>query len=182
MAPAFSISYILENDPRIQERVRRRFSKDIAFLKANGFRELCFYGEQMPPLTLRRVRYLPIIVLMVFGREVIHVSDQRQVTASFALLVHLERATIAVPMGMGTKLYTAFEDGSLLITNSFPVWEPPRAGTNVEKQSSAGRGIDAWTFHQARLAELEREGKTRDHCLDFGAYVRMSNQEEQSIG
>lgn len=181
MAPAFQVTYLQEFDPGVQERVRRRFAKDIGFLMSKDFHELCFYGEQLPPLSLRRARYLPINVLMFFAREVLSMRNGRQITASFILMLNPEMPTLALPMGMGIKLYTAFEDGHLLITNSFPVLESPRPGTNVDKQSSAGKGMDVWAFHLKRIAEYEGRGQRPDPLLDFNRYILLSNQEEDAI-
>lgn len=107
MASKFPIAYIQDFQPEARARIRKRFSKEIDYLKANGFQELCFYSEQTPPLSLRRIGYMIILVLMFFSQEVLRVQGQRQVTASILLLVHPERATLALPMGMGIKLYTA---------------------------------------------------------------------------
>jgi hypothetical protein len=100
---------------------------------------------------------------------------------TFLLLENPKKATLALLLGMGIKLYTAFEDGSSLITNSLPIWENPGHGMNFEKQASAGRKMDIWTFHQKRLAELEGQANGPDSLLDFNRYIRQSDQEEESF-
>src|SRR5262245_39226065 len=109
----FDITYSQEFDPAIHERVRRRFRRESDALAANGFRELCFYNEQLGPWSA--IAYSPVLLTMRWQREVVRVRGRLEAIATFLLMSHGDPPTIALPFGLGVKLYTRFTDGTILI-------------------------------------------------------------------
>ena len=81
-----------------------------------------------------------------------------QAAASFLLLRHTEPETVALPMGMGVKLYSGFADGTLVITASFVSTAVPRANTGVRKQAEEMSIPGAWQRHQERVAAFTANG------------------------
>lgn len=88
-------------------------------------------------------------------------------------------STIALPLGLGVKLYTGFTDGTLLVSASFASCLQP-AVDSVVKHASKVPLDEAWTLHQRRAEEMERQGKQILQALDFDRYVEMSRHEESA--
>jgi len=109
--------YVLATDPDFHSRIRARYSRDIESLTSLGFRQLCYYMEQLQPFSA--VFQLPMLLLMFLHREVLTIQSPLRIAPGFVLLYHTDPPTIALPMGMGIKLYTGFTEGSILITCTF---------------------------------------------------------------
>ena len=113
-----SPEYILTTDPQNHSRIRARYSGDFEALTKLGFHQLCYYIEQLRPFSA--VFQLPMLLLMLAHREVLIIQSPLRISSGFLLLYHIDPPTIALPMGMGIKLYTDFADRSILISYTFP--------------------------------------------------------------
>jgi hypothetical protein len=151
-------------DPRLQSRVRTRYSGEMAALQALGFRQLACKLEARGPFSA--VLYLPILPLMRRAEEVLVFPFPLRLAAAKVLFVHSGPPSIASCMGMGVKFYTNFSDQSLLISSTLQshvalqdldvqdcklqiVWTPPCRTPE-----------EAWLSPKRRTAEMEAEGKT----------------------
>ena len=113
----FQTTYSQEFDASIHERVRRRFSRDREVLAARGFQELCFYNEQFGIAST--LLALPVFLVMRLKGEVVRIRRRLDASATFLLMSHRDPQTIALPFAMGVNLYSAFTDGTLLISGNF---------------------------------------------------------------
>ena len=170
-----SIAYVQQHDPNIQSRVRRRYSRECGTLAAHGFEELCFYSERLGAYSA--LRYLPMTLLMLFKGEVLGGHGRFDVGGSYLLMRHRRPSTIALPLGLGVKLYTGFTDGTLLVSASFASCLQPGVDS-VVKHASKLPLDETWTLHQRRAEEMERQGRQILQALDFDRYVEMSRHEE----
>ncbi len=169
------IAHVQQHDPNIQSRVRRRYSRECATLAAHGFEELCFYSERLGAFSA--LLYLPMTLLMLFKGEVLGGHGRFDAGGSYLLMRHRRPWTIALPLGLGVKLYTAFTDGTLLVSASFDSYLVP-AGNSIIKHASKLPLDEAWALHQQRVEEMEDQGKQVLQALDFNRYVEMSRHEE----
>jgi len=174
-----AINYIEELGPDLHARVRARFARDIETLTGLGFRELSFYSEQFGLFS--SFIGLPISLAMLLKREVIRLESGLQVRASFVLMFHARPATLALPLGLGIKLYTRFTDQTLLVSTNFPSCLVSQSGSNVVKCSSTSNIAGAWAEHQQQVRELEAGGKTVRRSVGFRDYVEASQQEERAV-
>ncbi len=172
-----SIAHVQQHDPNIQSRVRRRYSRECGTLAAHGFEELCFCSEQLGAYSA--LLYLPMTLLMLFKGEVLGGHGRFDAGGSYMLMCHRRPWTIALPLGLGVKLYTGFTDRTLLVSASFASCLAP-AGDSVIKHASKLPLDQAWTLHQRRVEEMEGQGKRVIQALDFDRYVEMSRQEESA--
>ena len=170
-----SISCVQQHDPRIQSRVRHRYSRECDALAVHGFEELCFCSEQLGSYSA--LFYLPMTFVMVLKREVRGGHGRFEAGGSYLLMRHRRPSTIALPMGLGVKLYTGFTEGTLLVSANFTSCLQP-AGDGVVKYASKMALDDAWTLHQRRVEEMENRGKQVLQALDFDSYLKMSRQED----
>jgi hypothetical protein len=167
--------YVQQHDLKIQSRVRHRYAGECRDLSALGFEELCFYSEQLGPYT--GLFYFPMTLLMLYKGEVLGGHGRFDVGGSYMLMYHRHPSTIALPLGLGIKLYTGFTDGTLLVSTSFASCLQPSDDT-VVKYSSKQPADETWRQHQERIAEMEARGKQVRPAFDYERFVEMSRQEE----
>jgi hypothetical protein len=170
-----SITSVQQHDANIHSRVRQRYSRERDELAAHGFEELCFYSEQLGAYSA--FLYLPVALVMLFKREVLGGHGRFDAGGSYMLLQHRHPSTIALPLGLGVKLYTGFTDGTLLISANFDSCLQP-AGDCVVKHASKLPLADAWMLHKRRVEEMQSQGKHILQALDFNRYREMSHQED----
>jgi hypothetical protein len=162
----------------IERRVRARYADQVHALSELGFQELCCYSELLGNYSL--LHSLPTVISMRMGREVMYRRPRLQAAAAFLLLRHTAPETIALPMGMGVKLYSSFTHGTLVITASFVSMAVPRANSGVRKQSEDMSIRTAWQRHQERVATFTANGAVLS-ADSFAVYVAMSRQEDLSL-
>jgi hypothetical protein len=168
--------YLLTTDPELLARIRSRYAKEIHALSALGFRTLGFTIEQLGPGSV--ILKFPMFILMLVNREVVAVRSPLRLAAGNLLLLHPDPPALALPMGMGTKIYTDFTDRTILISCTFSSYAVPRPGSSIAKIITS-KGIDeAWRLHQQRVLELQSEGKAVVAHTSFDDYVDMSRREE----
>ncbi len=174
-----STEYILATDPQIHSRIRARYSRDIEALTRLGFRQLCYYIEQLRPFSA--VFQLPMLLLMLGHREVLIIQSPLRVSLGFILMYHTDPPTIALPMGLGIKLYTEFADRSMLVSYTFqsPAVSHP---SPFIRRIATTKGLDeAWRLHQNQVRDLEGMGKMVNPQTSFNSYVDMSRREEGTL-
>jgi hypothetical protein len=116
-------------------------------------------------------------LLMLYKREVLGGHGRFDVGGSYILMYHRHPSTIALPLGLGVKLYTGFTDGTLLVSASFDSCLQP-SGDTVVKYSSRLPLDEVWRQHQQHVAEAEAQGKQVRPAFNFERYAEMSRQED----
>ena len=168
--------YILLTDPHVTTRIRARYSNDVKSLSALGFCQLCFYLEQLGPYSA--ALQLPMLFLMLAKREVLVLPSPLRLAAGFILLCQTEPPALALPMGIGVKIYTDFMDRTLLISCTFSSYAVPRPGSLITKLTTPDGIDEAWRLHKQRVLQLEGNGKSAVPHPSFESYVEMSRREE----
>lgn len=171
-----STEYILATDPDVHSRIHARYARDIHSLTKLGFRHLCYYMEQLKPFSA--ILQLPMLILMFLYREVLTIQSPLRIAPGFALLYYTDPPAIALPMGMGVKLYTGFTDGSILLTCTFSNPGVLKSTPYVRRIETANGLEEAWQLHQDNVRELERNGKVVLPHVSFNTYVELSRREE----
>jgi hypothetical protein len=172
------ITCVEDVPPAIERRVRARYADQVDAMEQLGFHELCCYSELLGDYSL--LLSLGNVIFMRMKREVLYRRRRLQAAAAFLLLRHTNPETIALPMGMGVKLYSGFADGTLVITANFVSTAVPRANTGVRKQAEVMSIPRAWQRHQERVATFRTNGAMLS-ADSFGVYIAMSRQEDASL-
>lgn|SRR5687768_4373909 len=162
----------------IRERVRQRFAADIQRLSALGFSECAFYTELLRPYSL--LLNLPMLVMMKMQREVLSRHARFRAGSSYLLLRHDSPPTIALPFGLGVKLYTGFNDRFILISANFPSHAIPDNNPLVQKHGDKVTLEEVWQLHQRRARDNVTLGRTIQDAT-YDAFVQMSATEENAI-
>ena len=174
-----STQYILATDPDIHSRIHARYAREVESLTKLGFRHLCYYMEQLQPLSA--VFQLPMLLLMFLHREVLTIQSPLRIASGFVLLYHTDPPTIALPMGMGIKLYSGFTEGSILVTCTFSNAGVSNPSPYIRRIETTKGLEEAWRLHQSNVREVEGNGKIVLPQVSFNTYVDMSHREEAAF-
>ena len=172
-------------DPRLQERVCKRYSGEIAILQALGFEKLAYKLETLEPFSA--VSRLPIVLLMRAKGEVLTFPFPLRLACGHPLLVHSEPSSIADCMGMGVKFYTNFSDHSLLISSTLQSHIALQddvlrtSSLRIVRNYPSRTPEEAWLSHKRRTKEMEVQGKTFRNTSTFADYVDISRREELDL-
>ncbi len=159
-------------DPMVN-RVRTKFQHSINELAPFGFKECCCYSE-----TTARFGLFGSFPALFF--EIGKVHGLLRISIYNIILVSREYATFALIMGLGTKFYTAFTDGTLLITRSFASSAPDRTTATMSIVSRPGPLEQAWNDHRASIQQHQSAGRLLREATEFEDYVALSLREEET--
>lgn len=161
-----------------QRRVRERYADDMRQLSAIGFTEYCFYAELLRPYSL--IRNFPMVVLMRMQREVISRYPRLRAAGSYILMRHDSPPTIALPMGMGLKLYTGFTDRFVLVSANFRSYAIPESDPLLQKHGDDVSVEEAWDLHRRRAEDNVGLGRTFREA-SYEHFAEMSEIEEHAV-
>jgi hypothetical protein len=169
------IGHVRIRSVAFEKRVRARFQSEIAQLTRLDFEYSYSDGETFSLLRMPLV--LPALTAFAMWRnhEAMTIYRGTKLLAGFPVLSSSDRRTCANPSGLGVKFYTAFTDGTLLVSKNFD--DPTSAAPMVVKHCKAASIAQAWAEHQGRIEELEAEGKHVDCDTSFEAYAELSQKE-----
>jgi hypothetical protein len=157
-------------DPDVQARVRARHSAKTVSLQALGFQHFAYCLELLPPYSA--ISRFPLVLVMR-KREVLVFPRPARLGIAYAILGHSNPASIAGITGLGTKFYSVFSDGTLLISSSYR--SPLVAGANSRIiQSPCCETVEeAWRAHKLKVSELQAQGSTLRSLSSFADYVEI---------
>jgi len=162
-------------DKELRERIRRRFQAEIGELTRLGFTWAFADGETIS--WLRFPLILPAITAFSLWREGIPAAlhSGTRMLFGYPVLVSESEPAFANPSEDGVKFYTAFEDGTLLVSKNYDF--PFTAAPGIVRQARKATIADAWKAHQERLRAMEAIGKAVDRRMGHRDYARLSKQE-----
>jgi len=172
-------------DPKLQGRLCKRYSGEIAILHALGFKTLAYKLETLEPFSA--VSRLLIVLLMRTQGEVLTFPFPLRLACGHPLLVHSEPSSIADCMGMGVKFYTNFSDHSLLISSTLQSHIALQSDVvrtsnlQIVRNYPSRTPEEAWVSHKRRTKEMEAQGKTICNTSTFADYVDISKREELDL-
>jgi len=168
--------YAQITDSTLQTRVGARYSTEIDSFRRVGFRRLAYCLELLGPFSA--ILQLPVLLLTLPKREVLVFRWPLRLAVANVLLAHAEPPSIALCMGMGVKLYTAFSNNTLLISSTFQSHAVPGPRSSITKSPPFPTVELAWSGHATRVRQMEHEGRVVRPSLAFEDYVAMSLREE----
>ena len=168
------IGHVQIDRPEFEQRIRARYAKDIAQLEELGFRYFCSYGETFS--IFRLALLLPAITTWGMWRdhEAMAVRGTK-LLAGYAVLLSRDGTTYANPNGLGIKLFTLFQDGSLLSSGTYN--DPTARGPLVTRHFREAAVGDIWAEHQEHTRDREAQGRQVDRRISVEAWVRISELE-----
>ena len=169
------VGHVEVPDKKLRQRIRRKFQAEIGELTRLGFSWAFADGETIS--WLRFPLILPALTAFGLWREGVPTALHRgtRMLFGYPVLVSESEPAFANPAEDGVKFYTAFEDGTLLVSKNHD--DPFTAAPGVVKQARKATIADAWKAHQERLRAMEAIGKAVDRRIGHRAYARLSKQE-----
>jgi hypothetical protein len=171
-----TVGHVQIFSPAIERRIRMRYQSEIDQLQVLGFDYQFSDGETLP--LLRMLLLFPALVVFTMWRkgEVIAIHDGTTYLVGHPVFISKNKTAFAEPSGLGTKFYTAFQDGSLLISKAYADGGMP-SGSMIVKYAQEASIDETWAAHQERIAVLEAGGKRLDRRTSFHAYVEIERME-----
>jgi hypothetical protein len=168
--------YTRITDHHTQERLKARYTAEIKDLQAIGFRHLAYCLEDHGPYSA--FRHSLEALLMTFQRENFRIKWPFRMTLANVLLATDNPPAIALCLGLGVKLYSIFEDGSMTITVNFNTYATPNPGSRITRLEAPGPIAQAWALHQEAVHQKSGQIDFLSPTMNFGDYVMMSGFEE----
>jgi hypothetical protein len=81
-------------------------------------------------------------------------------------------------MGMGTKFYSIFSDGTMIISSDFMSRAVPSPESKINRLGPHSTLEQTWSFHKAEVLRRSRAMEFLSERMTFGDYVLMSAFEE----
>ena len=171
-----TIEHVQIYSPEIEQRIRARYQSEISQLTDLGFNYLFSDGETFS--LFRLVLILPAITVihMRCKGEVMTLHDGTKLLTGHPVLISKNKNTFGYTSGLGAKFYSAFQDGTLLVSKAYADADIP-AGPMIRKYARKASISDTWIEHQERISALESEGKRVDCQTSFQVWAEISEKE-----
>ena len=165
-------------DDGLRRKTGARYQREIAALQQLGFRSLAPCLEVLGAFSA--LYQFPVLLLTLPKREVLVFPWPLRLAVANALLCKADTPTIALCMGMGVKLYSAFTDGTLLISATFQSHAVPSPASAIVKSPACLTLAQAWSTHQQAVLALQGKGKAVRTGVEFEDYIAHSRLEENT--
>jgi hypothetical protein len=164
---------------RVEQRVRERYASDIDELNSLGFSYTYTSGEGMALSHLLLIYPAFILLRARANGAILTLGRGGKVLLAAPVLISTDGRTFAHPESLGTSFYTAFRDGSLLVTKNFDL---PVDGTAKYMLDASDRtDAEAWQAHKARLDKLDTESNPAKRDRSYEAFQNIAGREDDFL-
>lgn len=162
------------SSPSAEERTRVRYGPEMCELADLRFDELFIFGEGFSVFRVLLIFPALTVIRMLQKDENLSIEGGNFVI-SYPVLGARDKSAFAHVFGMGTKFYTAFDDGTLLISKNFLNDMGERPGiVEFDREASIA---DTWADHQHQIQILEAAGKRIDRQTSFQFYSELARKD-----
>jgi len=158
-----------------EQRVCQRYRAEIAELSGFGFEYCSCFGEAFSAVRLLFLIPALVVVLLLLSRRPFRIYQGVKIMSCYPLLISRDKATYANPSENGVKLYTAFTDGTFLVTATGAVEESD--GSTMTKFGGASSIPQVFALHEKRLRTFESTGKRVDRSACFSNFAGLWEKE-----
>lgn len=171
-----NVSHDEISDPRVEQRVRARYSSDIDELTSLGFSYAYTSGEGMA-LSHVLLIYPGFILLRARANgAVLTLGGRGQIYLAAPVLISTDGRTFAHPESLGVSFYSAFRNGMLLVTKNFDL--PVDGTSEYILQASDQTDMEAWQRHKERLDKLDTAANPASRDRSYQAFAETSLRED----
>lgn len=161
---------------RLQARLDERYAAQVSALKNLGFFHLAYAAEDHGPFSAFRMFNFILPALM--NGELLSFPWPFRLASANLLMETPNPPTIALCMGLGTKFYTLFEDGSIILSTEFTSRRVPKPGSKFTKVPTQPTLQETWDLHKAEALDRAQQIDFLSPTARFGDYVLASAFEE----
>jgi hypothetical protein len=169
------LEFVQVASPSVDLRLRTRYQAATAELTSLDFDHLCSYGETFSAFRLLLVLPAIVVLSMWRNREVVRLYEGNRIQACYPLLIAKDKSTYADVNGDGVKFYTAFTDGSFLVSATYVACtlENPK----ITRHCRVAGIREIWNEHRSTIEAFEASGRRVNRRIDFQTFVDMSHRE-----
>lgn len=164
------IKYIQIDSVDLDRRIRKRYQSQINEIEMNGFVRLFYLGEAFRVAHLFLILPAIVFIMMWLNGELLLLRNGRIVVA-YPVFASDDGSTLAYIFGLGTKFYTAFRDGTLVVNKSFKDRLPD--SRELIKHGGKRNISAAWIDHQKEVRGMESVGRAVDRQTGFDFFVSL---------
>lgn len=161
---------------RLQVRLDERYAAQVTALKDLGFFHLAYAAEVHGPFSAFRM-FNFIFPALQHG-EILHFPWPFRLASANLLMETPNPPTIALCMGLGTKFYTIYEDGSIILSTGFHSRRVPKPGSKFTKVPTQATLARTWNLHKEEAMNRAGQIDFLSPTARFGDYVLASAFEE----
>jgi hypothetical protein len=173
------VNYSQITGNRIQSRLNKRYGAEISALKNLGFHHLAYCLEDHGAFSaLTQFRIIP---LALSHGEILTIKWPFRLASANILMAFENPPSIALCMGMGIKFYSAFYEGTVVISSTFMSAMVPRDGSKVIRLPPKRSLQETWSAHKAEVMKQSHQAEFLTDVMTFGDYVLMSGFEVDSL-
>jgi hypothetical protein len=169
-----NVANVQIQSPRFIERIRARYADETDELAALGFAEMFCFGEGFSVLRLFLIFPALVVIAMLRKGEALSLQGG-DVVEGYPVFIARDGSAFASVSRMGAKFYTAFQDGTLLISKTYVIDMGDRPGIiDYAREASIS---DIWAEHQQQIQALEAAGKSIDRQNSFQFYSELKRKD-----
>jgi hypothetical protein len=170
------IEHIQADSLEFGHRIRIRYQSEIDQLTNLGFAPIFFFGWAFPLIRLLLLFPALVCLMMWFKREVMGILDGTKILVVNPIFISSRSDAFAEASGLGVKLCTAFQDGTILVSKNYgDDHESHEAAVVIHTYKNASIG-ETWDQHQ-RGVQLLQTGRNRAKCQNsFQAFDEIERK------
>jgi hypothetical protein len=153
---------------QIDAKLESKYQEQLQALAPLNFKDMMQMHEKAFPFSAIALFFLYPMMLM--NGEVFRVESPLRFVILYPVLVNRQYGTFAAVFSKGVTFSTAYTDGTVLSSTSFPSQEVVKPEHKIYRfaPTEALSIVDTWTLHQERYQELAAEGleTTSDFSLE----------------
>jgi hypothetical protein len=173
------IEHVQITSPALEQRIRTRYQEATAELARLGFAYLCSYGETFS--VFRLLLGIPAIAILSLlpKRPVVGLWGGLRIGECCPLLIAGDRGAYADADFEGVKFYTAFTDGTFLVSANYKTLT--LEGPVMTRRWRAASIGEAWGEHQAAVQAFEAAGRRVDRRSSFQEFADLLQRDHASF-
>jgi hypothetical protein len=170
-----SVVHVQISSPELEQRLRMRYKSEVGQLTDLGFEYLFSDGETFSLYRLALLLPALTVFLMWIKGEVLTIQDGAKLHVCYPVFGSKDKTAYAHPFGLGVKFYSAFQDGTLLVSKNFKGDGASRSMIVILDGKFSIR--NTWETHRKQIELMEAEGKLVDRQTGFLTFAEIQRRE-----
>ena len=161
--------------PALDQKIRARYQAEIDALSRLSFNYFCSYAGTFSAFRLLLVLPALVTLMSLVMREVIWLGRDGKIGSCNPVMTASDGSAYAEASGLGVKFYTAFTDGTFLVSANHESFNCE--GPVMTKRWRVATVSEAWAGHRSSIEEFEAAGRSVDRRIDFRTFADMNQRE-----
>jgi hypothetical protein len=167
---------------KIGYQIQERYQKEISAVEKLGFGNMIHTREVTFPFSF--LVFFWLYPYLKYKKEIFHIEKPLRYVTLAPLLFNNELDSYCGVFGLGTRFVTAFVDGIVIISCTYPFASYSKPDLKIYKYSPEEQAAainDVWEQHQERILSIERKGFETDHLLSVDKYEEYMQRDDRAM-